>query len=48
MSLEEVLKKVNKQFNKELAVKGIGDLVIERIPFTSPRLNYETYGGIQH
>lgn len=46
MSLEEVLKKVNKQFNQELAVKGIGDLVIERIPFTSPRLNYETYGGI--
>ena len=46
MSLEDILKKVNKQFNKEIAIKGIGDLVIERIPFTSPRLNYETYGGI--
>ena len=46
MSLQEVLNKINKEFKKELAVKGIGDLVIKRIPFTSPRLNYETYGGI--
>ena len=46
MSLQEVLNKINKEFKKELAMKGIGDLVIKRIPFTSPRLNYETYGGI--
>ena len=46
MSLQEVLNKINKEFKKELAVKGIGNLVIKRIPFTSPRLNYETYGGI--
>lgn len=46
MSLDEVLGKINKEFKKELAIKGIGELVIKRIPFTSPRLNYETYGGI--
>ena len=46
MSLQEVLNKINKEFKKELAMKGIGDLIIKRIPFTSPRLNYETYGGI--
>ena len=44
--LEDVFKDINKTFKKELAVKGIGDFVIKRIPFTSPRLNYETYGGI--
>lgn len=46
MSLDDVLAKVNKEFKKELAIKGIGELKIKRIPFTSPRLNYETYGGI--
>ena len=44
--LDDVIKEINKEFKKELAVKGIGDFVIKRIPFTSPRLNYETYGGI--
>ena len=46
MNLSDVLSKVNKEFKKELAIKGIGDIKINRIPFTSPRLNYETYGGI--
>lgn len=45
-SLDDIIKGINKQFKKELAIKGIGELVIKRIPFTSPRLNYETYGGI--
>jgi len=44
--LADVLLKVNKDFKKELAVKGIRHLQLKRIPFTSPRLNYETYGGI--
>lgn len=44
--LEDILQGINKEFKKELAVKGIGDFIIKRIPFTSPRLNYETYGGI--
>lgn len=46
MLLDDVFKDINKSFKKELAIKGIGELVIKRIPFTSPRLNYETYGGI--
>ena len=46
MALDDLIKTMNKEFKKELAVKGIGDFVIKRIPFTSPRLNYETYGGI--
>lgn len=46
MSLADVLNKVNKEFKKELAIKGIGECKVNRIPFTSPRLNYETYGGI--
>lgn len=46
MTLEDILGKINKEFKKELAIKGIGELKIKRIPFTSPRLNYETYGGI--
>ena len=45
-SLDDIIKGINKQFKKELAIKGIGELKIKRIPFTSPRLNYETYGGI--
>ena len=46
MSLQDVLGKINKEFKKELAIQGIGELKVKRIPFTSPRLNYETYGGI--
>lgn len=44
--LDDVIKQINKEFKKELAIKGIGQLVLKRIPFTSPRLNYITYGGI--
>ena len=44
--VDELMSKMNKEFKKELAIKGIGELKINRIPFTSPRLNYETYGGI--
>lgn len=44
--LEDLMKDINKKFKKELAIKGIGQLKIKRIPFSSPRLNYETYGGI--
>lgn len=46
MSLEDIIKKVNKKFKKEVAVRGIKDVKIERIPFSSPRLNWQTYGGI--
>lgn len=44
--LDDVVKQMNKDFKKELCVKGINHVQLKRIPFTSPRLNYETYGGI--
>ena len=31
MSLDDVLKQINKDFKKELAVKGIGEFIIKRI-----------------
>ena len=45
-NLDSVIAAINKEFKKELAIKGIAELTVKRIPFTSPRLNYETYGGI--
>lgn len=44
--LADVIAKVNKDLKKDLGVKGISHIKLKRIPFTSPRLNYETYGGI--
>ena len=35
--LESVFAAINKEFKKELAVKGIGQFVLKKIPFTSPR-----------
>ena len=46
MPISDVLDKMNKEFKKDVAVKGIRQIVLKRIPFTSPRLNYETYGGV--
>ena len=46
MLLDDIVKDTNKNFKNSVAVKGIGEIVIKKIPFTSPRLNYETYGGI--
>ena len=46
MGLAEIAAKRNKQNDSVICRKGITDLVIKRIPFTSPRLNYITYGGI--
>lgn len=46
MGLAEIAAKANKQSGTTICRQGITDLVIKRIPFTSPRLNYITYGGI--
>ena len=46
MGLAEIAAKRNKQNDSVICRKGITDLVIKRIPFTSPRLNYITYGGV--
>lgn len=46
--LDDVMKDFNKRFKSEgeLVHIGLADYNYERIPFTSPRLNYMTYGGL--
>lgn len=44
--LDELVNKVNKDWKEDIAAKGIHRIETEKIPFTSPRLNYMLYGGI--
>lgn len=44
--LNEIMKNVNKRFGEEIISQGIGEFDYRKIPFTSPRMNYCTYGGI--
>lgn len=44
--MDELMKEINKEFKVELLHKGLAQYDYKRIPFTSPRLNYMTYGGI--
>jgi len=46
VGLDSVMEKMNKDFKETVGVKGLGHLELKRIPFTSPRLNYITYGGV--
>lgn len=46
MQIDEVMKDFNKKFKEDLVHMGVATYDYERIPFTSPRLNYMTYGGI--
>ena len=45
-SLDEVMKDFNKKFKEDLVHYGVSAYDYERIPFTSPRLNYMTFGGL--
>lgn len=44
--LDELMKDINKEFKGEIIHYGVSKYDYERIPFTSPRLNYMTFGGI--
>lgn len=44
--LDELMKRVNKDVKDEAFTKGMPVYEYERIPFTSPRMNYLTYGGM--
>ena len=45
--LSEIAESINKEAGEMVAQFGLGELAeAKRVPFTSPRLNYETYGGI--
>lgn len=44
--LDELIQKVNKDFKAEIAQKGVKRKIVPKIPFSSTRANYMTYGGI--
>lgn len=44
--MDELVKKVNKEFKSNLLSFGLPEYDYERVPFTSPRLNYMSYGGL--
>lgn len=44
--LDEIIKQTNKKFGEEIITHGLSEYDYKRIPFTSPRMNYCTYGGI--
>lgn len=48
-NLEQILQKLNKSYGQEIVSIGVNEnsfVNIPRIPFTSPRINYMTYGGL--
>lgn len=44
--LDAIIKEVNKKAKEEIISVGLSDYNYKRIPFTSPRMNYCTYGGL--
>lgn len=45
-SIDELIKEMNKKTKEEVVKFGITEYNFKRIPFTSPRMNYMTYGGL--
>ena len=45
-TMEELMKSVNKQAKSEIMSLGLNSYTYRRIPFTSPSMNYCSYGGI--
>lgn len=45
-TIDEIMKNFNKTYKENLVQLGVTDYNYERIPFTSPRLNYMTFGGL--
>lgn len=46
MSIDSLLSKWNKEMGGEVFTKGLPRYAYTRVPFTSPRLNYMTFGGL--
>ena len=44
--LDALCKEINKEWKQDIANRGIHRIVVSKIPFTSPRLNYMLYGGL--
>lgn len=46
IKMDDLIKSINKEFHEEIVHRGLAEYDYKRIPFTSPRLNYMTFGGI--
>ena len=44
--MDALLNEVNKKVKEEIIFKGLASYNYNKIPFTSPRANYCTYGGV--
>ena len=44
--LDSLVQDFNKKYKEEIAAKGIKRIETQKIPFSSPRLNYMLYGGL--
>lgn len=44
--LDVLVKQINKQYKEDIASRGIPVRHFQKIPFSSPMINYMTYGGI--
>lgn len=44
--VDEIMKRVNKDLKEEAFTKGMPVYEYEKVPFTSPKMNYITYGGL--
>lgn len=44
--LDEIMKRVNKDVKEEAFTKGMPSYDYEKVSFTSPKMNYITYGGL--
>ena len=46
LKLDELVKTINKEAKEEIITEGLSGFQYRRIPFTSPRMNYCTFGGV--
>lgn len=46
LKLDELVKEINKEAKETIITNGLSDYNYRRIPFTSPRMNYCTFGGL--
>ena len=46
LTIEDVIKNMNKQAGEIVVTNGLAQYNYDRIPFTSPMMNYCTYGGL--
>lgn len=46
MGMAELMKEINKEWKGDILHRGVATYDYKRIPFTSPRLNYMSFGGI--